>query len=112
MPATLSPARAMASTATPPAAPNPITTTSTGFRVVAIVPSELNSGAQNDVRPGLSGVAEGLPQAGERAEQVCTVGVVNCVGQEQLRMLEGEVVPFRAQSKLETLANGPGLGKP
>src|SRR5579863_4115628 len=35
MPATLSPARASGSTATPPAAPNPTTATSTGLRLMA-----------------------------------------------------------------------------
>src|SRR5579871_6907215 len=39
MPAILSPARAIGSTATPPAAPKPITTTSTGFKLVAILRS-------------------------------------------------------------------------
>src|SRR5690242_11989333 len=36
-PATLRPARASGRTATPPAAPSPITTTSTGFRLIAIL---------------------------------------------------------------------------
>src|SRR5215472_11172926 len=36
-PATFSPARASGSTATPPAAPSPITETSTGFRLIAIL---------------------------------------------------------------------------
>src|SRR5947207_2467935 len=39
MPATLRPARAKGSTATPPAAPSPITATSTGFRLVAMFAS-------------------------------------------------------------------------
>src|ERR1700734_1591831 len=37
MPATFNPARASGSTATPPAAPNPTTATSTGFRLMAMV---------------------------------------------------------------------------
>src|ERR1700682_1871831 len=36
-PATLRPARASGSTATPPAAPSPITATSTGFKLIAIL---------------------------------------------------------------------------
>src|SRR5579863_1184214 len=36
MPATLRPARASGNTATPPAAPSPITATSTGFRLTAM----------------------------------------------------------------------------
>src|SRR5947207_6648232 len=39
MPATLRPARASGSTATPPAAPRPTTATSTGFRLVAMAAS-------------------------------------------------------------------------